>query len=137
MAFTTNAQMMEQFCAKLNAMQHPSPTQTVLRDILVYVHKNTRSFDGNISTDSPFFQEFFEALRSCSTCEDNCFSMLECMIIFCREKALRFGAEQLSLMEHGILRHFEKSGMWEDPARETLVSQWYWTVLPKRYESAS
>lgn len=133
MAFTANAQMMEQFCAKLNALQQPSPTQEVLRDILCHVRHNTRSFDGNVSTDSPFFSEFFESLRSCDTCDDNCFSMLECVIIFCREKALRCYDEEVALMEHGILRYFEASGIWDDPGHETLVGQWYWSVLPQRY----
>lgn len=133
MAFTANAQIMDQFCVKLNALQQPTPTQEVLRDILCHVRNNAQSFDGSVSTDSPFFQEFFDELRSCNTCDDNCFSMLECLIVFCREKTLRSHDEDIPLLEHGILRHFEVSGMWDDPEQATLVGQWYWSVLPQRY----
>lgn len=124
--------MMEQFCASLGALPRLSPVQEILRDGLRHVQKHAVYFDNNVSKDSPFFSEFFHGLSTNDTCEDVCFGMLECVIIFCREKTLRMKVEEAPVLEFSILKHFENSGMWDDPARQTLVAQWYWLILPQR-----
>ena len=136
MTFTVNIQTMEFFYAKLSSLAKPAPVQCVVRDSLRHVCDHARDFDKIVSKDSPFFKEFFCVLAQGDASADTCFSLLECLIIFCREKALFLGATTLAAMEHGLLSHFENSGEWDDPALQTLMAQWYWKVLPQRHARA-
>ena len=133
MPFTSNHAIMEHFCTKLSGLDKATPVQCVLRDVLRQICHQSRIFDQCVSKDSPFFHEFFDALRLGRTSDDCCFSILECLVIFCREKNLYFQGQALSLEERSLLNHFEGSGIWEAPGGQTLVGQWYWEVLPRRH----
>lgn len=116
--------------AMLSAVPNLAPVHCVVRDSLHHMLAHLPRFNAHIESNSPFVDEFVGTVRSMDTSEDACFALMECLVIFCREKRLRCNGSD-SPVEESLLRHFEESGKW-NMTDGTLVSEWYWHVLPAR-----
>ncbi|MEG2173230.1 MAG: hypothetical protein RRY29_08195, partial [Desulfovibrionaceae bacterium] len=90
-------------------------------------------FNGCVTLDTPFIQEFFASINNHSVAmdEDSAFALFECLVIFFQEKRLRMGNINLAAPEQAVLAYFESSGHWL-PQEHTLVNDWYWHKLPKK-----
>lgn len=131
MPFLKNFPMLARYHAMLESLPNPMPIQSVVRDSINHLLENIHTFNEHISHDSPFVHEFFTIIEREDASYDNCFSLLECLATFFREKVLRHKAEPAP-MENSLLTHFERSGEW-NPTDDSLVSRWYWLELPQRH----
>lgn len=132
MPFSTHIQTLRQYHAVLGEIPRPEPVQALVRDCVSHVLAHARSFDTYVSGDSPFLKEFLDAASCGDTSGDQCFSVLECLVIFFREKSLRSPDTSKHPLESSLLHHFESSGKW-DANDGTLVTSWYWSKLPQRH----
>ena len=132
MPFSSNTQALRRFHTALADIPQPAPVQAVVRDCINHVLENARIFDAHVSGDSPFVKEFFATVKDLDTTCDGCFGVLECLVIFFREKTLRCPDVPCQPVEESLLQHFERSGHW-DVSDDTLVTNWYWSELPQRY----
>ncbi len=99
--------------------------------VLVYISDNAEEFAQEIWVESPFFDEFFECLQQKHINDDVCFALLECLIIFCREKQLRNSAHYEACAHvQALLQDFECSELWAEEDN-TLLHKWYWHELPR------
>lgn len=126
------------YLADLRLLACAGPEQGLVRDCLGELLPQWPEFARNISPDSPLLHEFCVTVKARNCTPDACFALLECCILFVREKALRHALacpgspSPLSAVERSLLHHFERSGAW--PEREgLLVTHWYWHELPRRY----
>lgn len=87
------------------------------------------AYDACIAQDNPFLRELDTYLSRPALDAEDRFSLLECLIILVRAKALHAGAP-ITPEEISLQRHFEQSGEWR-PDDGTLVSLWYWVLLPQ------
>ncbi len=119
----------------LISLQEHNNIQQQLILILQHLQKNFDSFSVIASKKSPFYSEFFNTIHGQCTHEDTCFALLECIIIFYREKQLTIGQHgKLAPAEQNLLNFYEKSDLWDDEDK-TLINQWYWLELPKNLQS--
>ncbi len=131
MSFTKNSHQIYLLYQNLKTLQQTSAIILHLCNTLFYVHKNCHEFEIDISVDSPFYEEFFRCLQS--TDPDNCFHLLECLIVFCRERQLQKSKEgKISDYELNLLNFYEHSFHWHEND-ESLLHQWYSTLLPNKY----
>lgn len=130
MPFSSNHAELLRYHSALAALTNPSPVQSVVRDSLGHILQYLQVFDTHIDAESPFVKEFMQMSRAVDTSSDACFSALECLALFFREKFLR-SKQSPAAAEASLLHHFEESGKW-DALDGTLVSQWYWQLLPTR-----
>ncbi len=136
MSFTTHTKHMKNFCDTLKKLSQKSPTEQHLHDLLEYLCANEALFEASVSDSSPFYQEFFSKICGHTDDADVYFDLLECLIVFCRERQLRHNAqEELSAVEKQLLDFFEQSHHWHKEDR-SLIQQWYWHTLPGMYAKA-
>ncbi len=119
------------FYVRLQGEQSDNLVQQHVLEILEHIHLESSSFDISHCTNTPFYQEFANIINEQCTSADSCFALLECLIIFCREKQLRHNGPKsdLPITEQKILSFYEKSELWnlEDG---TLLHMLYWHTLP-------
>ncbi len=120
----------EQFYQRLKDEKSNNLVQQHLLEILEHIHLSSESFDLSTCMQTPFYQEFSTIIQGQCTSADTCFALLECLIIFCREKQLRSSlSNNLPIPEQNLLNFYEKSELWNlDDA--TLLHIWYWHKLP-------
>lgn len=133
MPFAKKFETLKQFHSRLQVLAHPTPLQATARDALTFLINNVNIFNRHVSHDTPFLREFFAIAENKDVSCESCFSLIECIVIFFREKALRIPHAAPAPEEEKLLRHFENSGEWE-PVDGTLVSWWYWAELPLRHQ---
>ncbi len=136
MSFTTHTEQMKNFCATLKKLTQKTPTEQHLHDLLEYLCAHEALFEASVSANSPFYQEFFSKICGYTDDADIYFDLLECLIVFCRERQLRDDAQnKLSEVEQQLLNFFEQSHHWHKEDR-SLIHQWYWNTLPNMYPKA-
>ncbi len=137
MSFFAHTSHVERLCKQLETLPHKNPTEQKLHEILEYICNNHTYFENSISTTSPFYEEFFRHICEEKLDEESYFALLECLIVFCRERQLQNAhTEHEHEIERQLLNFFEHSAHWhvEDT---TLIHQWYWHTLPAMYNRAS
>ncbi len=131
MLFETHIPIIEQYHQLLESSKPSSLVQIYVLSILEQIKDNPNSFNLAICKDTPFFSEFLATIQRASVHEEDCFALLECLIIFCREKQLRLGSkDDMPLVERNILTFYEESELWHINDG-TLLNEWYWHHLPK------
>ncbi len=96
--------------------------------VLLYIIENIEDYEDAFYVSSPFYAEFFECIQR-GLDQENCFAILECLIIFCRERQLLQKAQN---HEGALLAFYEQSDLWSDDDN-TLLHKWYWYELPRIY----
>lgn len=109
---------------------------------------NAAEYDATVQCCSAFFAQFRDALQEFCGVDvppgetpvdlrhararevDAAFAMLEPMILFVREKALRTGYSLLSREERALLAYFKKSGLWPGVDRHNILLDTYYGILP-------
>ncbi len=134
MSFTEHTSHMETFCNELEKLSSKNVIEDHLYQILSHLCDKHSTLDACIS-NSPFYEEFFLTVRTEKPNDMNCFALLECLIIFCRERQLQ-NAENFSETESNLLQFYQNSAHW-DMEQNTHIHQWYWHVLPNKYKNAS
>ncbi len=133
MSFNTHESHMITFCHKLKQVAKLNTQEQHLHDLLEYICANKDLFESSISNASPFYTEFFANICAEEISEGTAFALLECLIIFCRERQLQQGdSAKISALEAEILRFYEQSHHWHVDDN-TLMHQWYWHTLPLKY----
>ncbi len=134
MSFITHKASMKDFCESLKNVEMPTGTQSRLREILEYLCDHCHHFEDSVSDSTPFYDEFFYELQEKFPHQEVCFALLECLIMFCRERQLKAkNAQHLPEPERKLLHYYEQSHHW-NAADETLLHTWYWDSLPKMYK---
>ncbi len=131
MSLEMHTATIKQFYQKLQKLTQHSHIQLQLLNILEHIQDNSNSFELSSCKQTPFYNEFINAITEQCIEDDNCFALLECLILFCREKQLRLThGSDLPLAEQNILNFYEESDLWgiEDG---TLLHNWYWHLLPQ------
>ena len=131
MSFDHLHQDTEHFLERVCQVEGPSPEQCLVRDCLRGILANWEQYRQGISPDSPFLREFSTAVKMGDVSPETCFAVLECCILFLRERSLLYADAALSDEERSVLQYFERSGAWPLEAG-LLVSWWYWYELPRR-----
>ncbi len=132
MSFTAHKAKIIKFFENLNALAQKSPTEEHICALLEYLCANEALFDSVISANSPFYTEFFQHICADSVDPEQCFALLECLIVFCRERQLCKSAHEISAVEQNLLNFFEQSHHWH-VTEHTLIHEWYWHTLPEKY----
>ncbi len=130
MYFDQHIPAIEQFYLRLRSQDQNCLIQQHLIEILEHIYNNSTSFHIPSSMQTQFYQEFSTIIQGQSISYDTCFALIECLIIFCREKQLRTNSlDSLPLPEQKLLKFYEKSDLWSlDDG--TLLHMWYWHTLP-------
>ena len=91
-------------------------------------------FDQHVPKYNPFLHELEELASNSARlpASDLTFSLLECLAVIFREKALHSKGLKQSRAEQELLEYFENNPEWSDQSN-TLVSTWYWEYLPHQY----
>lgn len=85
-------------------------------------------FEACLTKDTPFFQHFVDCMHG-DPDDDTCAErILEDLIIFFREKALRLPSSRLTPIEREIMQQFERVQTQE--AQDNMIRRWYWDLLP-------
>ncbi len=127
---------MKIFCAKLKQLTQKTPTEHHLHNLLEYLCSHEALFEACVSAHSPFYKEFFSKICAHKSDAEMHFELLECLIVFCRERQLSMQTqEELSVVERQLLDFFEQSHHWHEE-EHTLIHQWYWHTLPNMYSKA-
>ncbi len=135
MSFLTHKASMKDYCKALKGLEAPTHTQARLCEILEHLYEHCHHFEKSVSTSTPFYDEFFHQLQGQATHQEECFALLECMIMFCRERQLQMkDVELLPDPERHLLSFYEQSHHWHKED-ETLLHFWYWENLPQRYDA--
>ncbi len=133
MSLIQHTHAIAQFSQRLKHVESKTLIQHYALEALEVIHKQPESFKIFACIDAPFYQEFSNTIIGHSTNVDTCFSLLECLIIFFREKQLSLSEnQQLSKSEQKILNFYETSNLW-DLDDGTLMHLWYWHILPSKY----
>ncbi len=136
MSFATHTAYVEKFCSQLGKLPRKTPTEQYLYDFLAHLCENKAHFE-NFVSNSPFYEEFFQTISSEEPDDMNCFALLECLIVFCRERQLQKSTgEILPDLEQKLLHFFENSAHWSTE-EHTRIHMWYWHTLPEKYATAS
>ncbi len=131
MSLETHIPHIEHFHQLLQKEDLINPVQIHVLDMLKHLQGSSGTFDLTACKQTPFYEEFLTTIQGQCIHEDTCFALLECLIIFCREKQLRNGQKgDLPLPEQNILDFYEKSEHWS-LSDGTLLHTWYWYRLPE------
>ncbi len=134
MSFSTHITHIKNLCQVLKAKNRLSPVESYLCQMLEHIDIYNLHFEQSVSAESPFYAEFFKTLQTAQ--DDNYFDLLECLIVFCRERQLQSQIKkeiiQFSEFEESLLTFYEQSHHWHTED-ETLLHHWYVVELPKKY----
>ncbi len=134
MSFTAHVSQIQFLCQDLKAKGTLSPVEKYLCQMLEHIDINVLHFEESVSMETPFYDEFFLCLQEPH--EDNYFNLLECLIVFCRERQLQGLSRQEKIFitecEQELLTFYEQSRHWHI-TDETLLHHWYEVELPKKY----
>lgn len=84
-------------------------------------------FRACLTQGTPFLEHFKECFQGVHSDDTGAEQILEDMILFFREKALRLPAAQITPIEQRLMRQFEQATANEP---DSLVRRWYWFYLP-------
>ncbi len=132
MSFSAHTSQMKKICAHLHPLMQANTTEHHVHALLEYICANEALFEASISKNSPFYAEFFTHICADSVHPELCFELLECLIIFCRERQLCTHTQNISAAEKELLDFYEQSQHWKE-SEHTLVYEWYWRTLPGQY----
>ncbi len=136
MSFAAHTIHVERFCNELKKLPTKTPIEQLLHETLEHICAHYEHFDTSINATSPFYAEFFQGICQEIPSDELYFELLECLVIFCRERQLQSKADDtLPAIEKALLDFFEKSHHW-DIEEHTKVHQWYWHELPTVYKQA-
>ncbi len=134
MSFSTHVSHIKNLCQELKGRGELSPVEQYLCQMLEHVDVHMLDFENSISVETPFYAEFFLGLQVPHS--DNYFNMLECLVVFCRERQLQSHARQeimhFAKVEQELLTFYEQSRHWH-VSDETLLHHWYEVELPRKY----
>lgn len=104
---------------------------------LEYVFSSSQLFSKCIKSQTPFTEHFFQTLARVPEADGgHWFGLFEDLVVFFREKNLCYPEAPVAEVEKQIIDFFEASPEWaKDDA--SLVSEWYWQSLPRKYLKSS
>ncbi len=133
MSFVAHKANMKYFCNTLKSIEAPTHTQARLCELLEYLHIHCHHFETSVSSDTPFYDEFFQQIREPHAHQEVCFALLECLIVFCRERQLQTKHNDLPELERNLLDFYEHSHHWHAD-EESIMQKCYWHDLPNKYK---
>ncbi len=133
MSFATHNAKVKYYCDALKDVESPTNVQKLLYDILEYLQNNCHHFEKSVSKSTPFYGEFFKHIKDAHVHHEACFALLECLIIFCRERQLQGLHTQLPELEQQLLHFYEQSHHWHCD-EESIIQVYYWQTLPEQYK---
>ena len=90
---------------------------------------NLSLFEACLTVETPFMAHFLGSLRKGRDDDDTgAEQLLEDLVIFFREKALRLPPDRITQAEREIMQIFEDNQILEEP--ESMTRRWYWNYLP-------
>lgn len=93
---------------------------------LAHLINEANFFEKCIHSKNPFKEHFHKSFQESVEKEEECFALHEDIIIFFREKALRFGLNNLEEIELEVLKDFEA----KSHESNSLLAKWYFEKLP-------